>query len=244
MNPYPPSGKLGRMAKDPRKPHNTILHLVSSLRHAVPPIHRQARPFVIAGVVIGVLGFRFKAARWLGFGFAAASAFFFRTPHRVAPSDPKAILAPADGEVCVVDWAVPPAELGMGNDPLPRVGIFLSVLNVHVQRAPITGTVTTVRHTPGRFLPADDKQAGDANERTGVRLTTDSGVAVGVVQIAGMIARRIVCDVEEGQRVERGETYGLIRFGSRVDTYLPGVAPRVEVGQTMIGGESVIGVLS
>ena len=232
------------MAKDPRKPQNTVLHLVSSVRHAVPPIHRQARPFVLAGLAIGLLGVRFKALRWLGFGFAAASAFFFRQPRRVAPSDQKAIVAPADGEVCVVDWAVPPAELGMGDDPLPRVGIFLSVLNVHVQRAPITGTVTNLCHKPGKFLPADDKQAGEANERTSIRLVADSGVSVGVVQIAGMIARRIVCDVDETDRVERGETYGLIRFGSRVDTYLPGVAPRVEVGQTMIGGESVIGVLS
>ena len=232
------------MAKDPRKPQNSVLHLVSSVRHAVPPVHREARPFVIAGVAAGVLGWRFKPLRWLGFGFAAASAFFFRNPRRVAPSDPKAILAPADGEVCVVDWAVPPAELGIGTDPLPRVGIFLSVLNVHVQRAPVTGTVTKVAHTPGRFLPADDKRAGDANERTGIRLVTDSGASVGVVQIAGMVARRIVCEAEESDRLERGQTYGLIRFGSRVDTYLPGVAPRVEVGQTMIGGESVIGVLS
>ena len=194
--------------------------------------------------MIGLVGGRFRPLRWLGFGFAAASAFFFRNPRRVEPSDPKAILAPADGEVCVVDWAAPPAELGMGDDPLPRVGIFLSVLNVHVQRAPITGTVTKVCHTPGRFLPADDKQAGEANERTAMRLVTDSGVMVGVVQIAGMVARRIVCEVAESDRVERGQTYGLIRFGSRVDTYLPGVAPRVEVGQTMVGGETVIGVLS
>ena len=232
------------MARDPRKPQNTILHLASSVRHAVPPIHRQALPFVGAGLAIGFLGAKFKPLRWLGFGFAVASVFFFRNPRRVAPSDPKAILAPADGEVCVVDWAVPPAELGMGEDPLPRVGIFLSVLNVHVQRAPITGTVTRVAHTPGRFLPADDKRAGEANERTGVRLMTDSGVTIGVVQIAGMVARRIVCEVGEADRVERGQTYGLIRFGSRVDTYLPGVAPRVEVGQTMVGGETVIGVLS
>jgi len=217
---------------------------MSSVRHAVPPIHRQALPFIIAGLAAGLLGARFKPLRWLGFGFAAACAFFFRNPRRVAPSDPKTILAPADGEVCVVDWAVPPAELGMGDDPLPRVGIFLSILNVHVQRAPVAGTVTRVSHTPGRFLPADDKRAGDSNERTGIRVTTDSGIGVGVVQIAGMIARRIVCEVEEADRLERGQTYGLIRFGSRVDTYLPGVAPRVEVGQTMIGGETVIGVLS
>ena len=231
------------MARDPRKPENRLLHLVSSVRHAVPPIHRQARPFVIAGLAVGILGSRFRVLRWLGFGFAAVSAFFFRNPRRVAPSDSRAILAPADGEVCVVDWAVPPSELDMGDDPLPRVGIFLSVLNVHVQRAPIAGTVTKVSHTPGRFLPADDKRAGEANERTGIRLVTESGVSVGVLQIAGMVARRIVCEVEESDRLERGQTYGLIRFGSRVDTYLPGVAPRVEVGQTMIGGETVIGVL-
>lgn len=232
------------MAKDPRKPQSTFLHLVSSVRHAVPPVHREAGPFIAAGVAVGLLGARFRLLRVLGFGFAAACAFFFRLPHRVAPRDPKTVLAPADGEVCVVDWAVPPADLGLGDAPRPRVGIFLTVLNVHVQRAPVTGTVTRVSHVPGKFLPADDRSASDANERTGIRLTTDSGETMGVVQIAGLVARRIVCDVHEADRLERGQTYGLIRFGSRVDTYLPaGVAPRVDVGQTMVGGETIIGVL-
>jgi len=199
----------------------------------------------MAGVALGLLGARFRFLRTLGFGFAAASAFFFRHPARVAPKDPKAILAPADGEVCVVDIAVPPADLGLGDQPLPRVGIFLSVVDVHVQRAPVAGTVTRVSHIPGKFLPADDRLAGDVNERNGIRLMTDSGVGIGVVQIAGLVARRIVCDVKQMDRLERGETYGLIRFGSRVDTYLPnGVAPRVELGQRMVGGETVIGVLS
>ena len=233
------------MAKDPRKPQQTLHHLIASVRGAIPSIHPAARPFILAGVAVGLLGIRWRWLRTLGFGFAAASAFFFRHPKRVAPNDPKAILAPADGEVCVVDWALPPAELGLGEDPLPRVGIFLSVLDVHVQRSPVTGTVTATSHTPGEFLPADDLRAGDANERNAIRVTMDSGTSIGVVQIAGLIARRIICDVKESDRVQRGQTYGLIRFGSRVDTYLPaGTAPRVGVGQRMIGGETIIGVLS
>jgi len=198
----------------------------------------------VAGVGLGVLGWKWSWLRTLGFGFAAASLFFFRHPGRIGPDDPRAILAPADGEVCVVDETIPPADLGMGSDPLPRVGIFLSVLDVHVQRTPVAGIVTRVTHTSGRFLPADDPEAGDANERTCVRLTTESGAHVGVVQIAGMIARRIVCSVEESQRLERGETYGLIRFGSRVDTYLPaGTTPLPVVGQRAIGGQTAIGTL-
>jgi len=233
------------MARDPRKPRETLSYLTASVRGAVPPIHPAGRPFIAAGVAIGVAGIRHRWLRGLGFGFALASAFFFRHPSRVAPVDPAAVLAPADGQVCVVDTAVPPEDLGLGSDPLPRVGIFLSVLNVHVQRAPISGRVTRVAHTKGRFLPADDPQADQANERTSIRLTTDDGTQIGVVQIAGMIARRIICSVGESDHLTRGETYGVIRFGSRVDTYLPaGTKPRIGVGQTTIGGETVLGVLA
>lgn len=232
------------MARDPRKPQSTLAYLTQSVRAAVPDIHPAGRPFIAAGVAVGVLGIRHKWMRVLGFGFAAASAFFFRHPRRVAPSDPAAILAPADGQVCVVDQCVPPAGLGLGTDPLPRVGIFLSVLNVHVQRTPVAGKVTRVTHTAGRYLPADDPQADQANERTGIRLTAGNGTEVAVVQIAGMVARRIVCDAKESDWFDRGQTYGLIRFGSRVDTYLPaGTDVRVELGQTTIGGETVIGAL-
>jgi phosphatidylserine decarboxylase len=132
----------------------------------------------------------------------------------------------------------------MGDAPRPRVGIFLSVLNVHVQRAPISGTVRRVVHTSGQFLPADHPKADDANEQVALCIATPSGQKVGVIQIAGLIARRILCEVDEADHLQRGQTYGLIRFGSRVDTYLPqGTKAQVKIGQTMVGGETVIGHL-
>jgi phosphatidylserine decarboxylase len=175
---------------------------------------------------------------------AAACATFFRHPPRVAPTQPGTVVAPADGVVCVIDTAAPPAELGMGDAPLPRISIFLSIFDVHVQRAPISGEVIAVEHRPGRFGSADLAAASTDNERTSMRIRTPDGADVIAVQIAGLVARRIVNDTRVGDKLSIGDTYGLIRFGSRLDTYLPpGVEPIVRLGQRAIGGETVLAEL-
>ena len=146
---------------------------------------------------------------------------FFRHPPRVPPTRPGAVVAPADGLICVIDSAAPPAELGMGDVPLPRISIFLCLLDAHVQRAPVSGEVIAVQHRPGRFASADLPEASTENERNSVRIRTADGAEVVAVQIAGLLARRIVCDAHVGDKLSIGDTYGLIRFGSRLDTYLP-----------------------
>lgn len=160
------------------------------------------------------------------------------------PTRPGAVVAPADGVICVVDSAAPPAELSMGDAPLPRVSIFLSILDAHVQRAPVSGEVVAVQHRPGRFGSADLPSASAENERTSLRIRTDRGAEIVAVQVAGLVARRIVCDAHVGDKLSIGDTYGLIRFGSRLDTYLPpGCEPIVKVGQRAIGGETVLAEL-
>ncbi len=219
-------------------------HLLGLVKDAVPPIHPAGRPFIAAPLVVALAGWRYGWVRRLALATAGAVALFFREPRRVAPTEPGAVVAPADGEVSLVDEAVPPAELGLGDHPLPRVSIFLSVLDVHVQRAPVAGRVAAIAYTPGEFLPADVADASQRNERNCLRIDTPDGTSVGVIQIAGLVARRIVCQVDEGDEVELGQTYGLIRFGSRVDTYLPaGTSLRPVVGQRMIGGETILATI-
>jgi phosphatidylserine decarboxylase len=167
--------------------------------------------------------------------------FFFRDPTRVPPSRPGTILAPADGRVVSVAPGVPPAELGLGPSIRCRVSIFLSVLNVHVNRVPAAGTVTRIAYRHGAFLNASLDKASDANERNAIALRLPDGRELAVVQIAGLIARRILCSLREGDAVHAGDRLGIIRFGSRTDLYLPeGVQPLVREGQTMIGGETVV----
>ena len=233
------------MAQDPRRVDVSLLtHLADLTRSAIPRVHPAGWPFVAGGLSLTALGLKWRTPRLLGLGFAAASAAFFRNPQRTPPIRDGVVVAPADGVVALVDEAAPPAELGLGEDPWPRVSVFLSLLNAHVQRAPAAGTVVRVEHVAGRFLPADLKDASRVNERMSVLIDTDAGSPLVVVQIAGLIARRIVCDAVPGQRLGLGETYGLIRFGSRVDTYLPrGTAVDVAVGQHTLAGETLIGVL-
>ncbi len=214
-------------------------------------MHPAGLPFVSAGLAaasIGALaGPNFRWLRRAGLLSAGACAAFFRHPPRVPPTRPGAVVAPADGLICVVDSAAPPAELGMEGAPLPRVSIFLSLLDAHVQRAPVSGEVIAVHHRPGRFGSADLASASTENERTSLRIRTDTGTEVAeviAVQIAGLLARRIVCDARVGDKLSIGDTYGLIRFGSRLDTYLPpGCEPLVEVGQRAVAGETVLAEL-
>jgi len=235
-----------------RPPPADPQHILELVRSAVPPVHPAGRPFISAGLAIASAGILGQAVtgrnyRWLrraGLLAAGACAGFFRHPRRVPPTRSGAIVAPADGMICVIDSAAPPAELNMGDVPLPRVSIFLSLLDAHVQRAPVSGEVVAMQHRPGRFASADLPEASTDNERTSLRIRTAHGAEgpdVVVVQIAGLLARRIVCDAKVGDKLSIGDTYGLIRFGSRLDTYLPsGAEPVVIVGQRAVAGETVL----
>jgi phosphatidylserine decarboxylase len=219
---------------------STLRHLASLTRETLPPMHSAGRPFVAAGAVTALLLGRLSpAAGTLGAIATACCAAFFRDPHRVPPGDSGLAVAPADGTVSSVMLAAAPAELGLPNQPRPRVSVFLSVFDVHVQRIPTDGEVRRVAYRPGKFLTADLDKASDDNERACVLLRSASGHDLVVVQIAGLVARRIVCSLRPGDRVRAGETYGLIRFGSRVDLYLPpGSSVLVHAGQRTVGGET------
>lgn len=220
--------------------------LIQDLRHAFPPPHRAGHPFVLGGLVAIVLGLVVGSwLSWLGLAFTLFCLFFFRDPTRTPPGRPGAVVAPADGRIVMVGQAVPPQELGLGDEPRWRVCIFLSVLNVHANRVPVDGTVTRIAYRHGAFLSASLDKASEENERNAMAIRLPDGRDMAVVQIAGLIARRILCFVHEGQPVRAGDQYGFIRFGSRTDLYLPpGVIPLVVVGQTMVGGETVIAELT
>lgn len=222
-----------------------VTHLLELARDAVPPMHPAGRPFVTGAAAASLLlrrvSRRAGLAGWLA---TAGIAWFFREPRRVGPGRAGVALAPADGTVSDVSPAVAPPELGLGGEPRPRVSVFLSVFDAHVQRAPADGEVREVVYRPGQFLCADLDKASEANERNSLLLRTAEGHELVVAQIAGLIARRIVCSVRPGDLVAAGETYGLIRFGSRVDLYLPpGSRVLVREGQRSVGGETVLGEL-
>jgi phosphatidylserine decarboxylase len=207
-------------------------------------MHPAGLPFVGAGLAVAALGRRHRWVRAAGLAAASACAGFFRHPPRVAPTRPGVVVAPADGQVCLIEMAPPPPELGLSDEPRMRVSIFLSVLDAHVQRAPIGGEVVATVHRPGLFGTADLPAASADNERNSVVIRTPGGAEVVAVQIAGLLARRIVCEAKTGDKLEIGQTYGLIRFGSRLDTYLPaGCQVLVSVGQRAVAGETVIAEL-
>ena len=172
------------------------------------------------------------------------SIYFFRDPPRGVPQEEGLLIAPADGLVQMVTEAVAPSELGLGDQPLTRVSIFLSVFDVHINRAPCAGTVEVMAYRPGKFLNAAADKASEENERMAIALRRADGRLIGCVQIAGWVARRIVCRIKAGQTIAAGERFGHIRFGSRTDLYLPpGARLLVAAGQRMIGGETVIAEL-
>ncbi|MFC6091887.1 phosphatidylserine decarboxylase [Saccharothrix lopnurensis] len=222
-----------------------VSHLLQLAKGIVPPMNPAGRPFVAgAAVVTLLLRRRSKRLGVVGAVLTAWVAWFFREPARTTPTRPGLAVAAADGTVSHVVEAAPPAELGLGDVPMTRISVFLSVFDVHVQRVPVTGLVRRVAYRAGKFLSADLDKASDDNERNAVWLTTPEGHDVVVVQIAGLVARRIVCQVAEGDKVAAGQTYGLIRFGSRVDLYVPaGSRVLVEAGQRTIGGETVLAEL-
>ena len=170
---------------------------------------------------------------------------FFRNPDRAVPQRDGLIVSPADGMVSMIERVPTPPELGMQEPEAVRISVFMDVFNCHVNRAPIGGTISTIAYTPGKFLNASLDKASEHNERNGLVITMADGRELGVVQIAGLVARRILCEATQGQTIATGERFGLIRFGSRLDVYLPeGVAPMVCVGQTMIAGETILADLA
>jgi len=217
------------------------------LKTVLVPINREGYRFVAIFAVITALLFLFTPDffGWVGVILTLWCVYFFRDPDRHVPTKEGLIVSPADGVVQLIERAVPPEELGMGSDPLLRISVFLNVFNVHVNRVPLGGTVVKQVYRPGKFLNAALDKASEENERHAVHLRTDDGKDIVFVQIAGLVARRILCHLVDGQEVRTGERFGLIRFGSRTDIYLPeGVEPMVGVGQNMIGGETVIADLN
>ncbi len=218
------------------------MSLLQSMRLVLAPPHRAGQPFIAAAAAIAVVGlFTGYGVFWIGLLATLFCLYFFRDPERVVPPRPGLVIAAADGKVVSVQMATPPAELGLGLAPRWRVATFLSVLNVHVNRVPADGTITRIAYHAGRFLNASLDKASDENERNALAIVLPDGRDLAVVQIAGLIARRILCDVRQADVVRAGDRFGIIRFGSRTDIYLPvGVTPLVAVGQTMIGGETVV----
>jgi phosphatidylserine decarboxylase len=210
------------------------------------PIHKAGVPFVAGGLVATfLLGWIWGPLAAVGALVTLWMAYFFRDPDRTVPTRDGLVISPADGMVQLIVDAVPPPELEMGDRPRPRISVFLNVFDVHVNRVPMGGVVARARYKAGRFHNAALDKASDENERMSIRVTMPDGRDIGFVQIAGLVARRILCDLREGQTVRTGERYGLIRFGSRCDIYLPeGVSPLVCVGQRAIGGETVLADLN
>ena len=207
-------------------------------------MHPEGLPFVGVSLAVALAGRRNRWLRRAGLASAAANAAFFRHPPRTPPTRPGLAVAPADGLICLVDEEIPPSELGLAPTPLPRISIFLSLLDAHVQRAPIGGEVIAVAHRPGLFVSAELPAASADNERNSIVIRSAAGAEVVAVQIAGLLARRIVCDVKPGDKIGIGDTYGLIRYGSRLDTYLPaGSTILVEAGQRALAGETVLAEL-
>ena len=217
------------------------MSVVNSIRSQLAPIHPEGYPFIGAFALASLILFwLWTPLGWLGTVLTLWCAYFFRDPPRVTPVSERLVVSPADGRVSLVANAVPPPELALGDRPLPRVSIFMSVFDCHVNRSPVSGRIERIVYTPGKFLNADLDKASEDNERNALVIAGAAG-RFGVVQIAGLIARRIVCWVKEGQQIGAGERIGMIRFGSRVDVYLPaGTAPLVSVGQTSLAGETII----
>ena len=211
-------------------------------RWALPPIHPDGWRFIaIFAAVSAILFWIAQPLGWLGVIATIWCVTFFRNPWRVTPQREGLIVAPADGVVVTVDEVPPPPELGMGEAPMRRIGIFLSIFDVHVNRVPAPGRVAKTAYRKGKFVNAAFDKASEDNERMAIRLALPDGSEIAVVQIAGLVARRIVCDLHEGQTVIAGQHLGLIRFGSRTDLYLPPAWSHFAiVGQRMVGGETVV----
>ena len=219
--------------------HDTLLGVIV-------PIHREGRPFIAIFLVTTLLlWWLWTPLVVLGLVLTCWCIYFFRDPERVTPTRKGLVISPADGVVQMIEEAVPPSELDMVETPLTRVSVFMNVFNVHVNRIPTDGKITRLTYRPGKFVNASLDKASIDNERQAVRMETEDGQEIAFVQIAGLVARRILCSLANDQSVRAGERFGMIRFGSRVDVFLPeGVTPMVCVGQTTIAGETVLADLT
>lgn len=217
------------------------MSLADTIRNTLVPIHPAGYPFIAAFAVASlVLGFLWGPLFWIGLILTGWCVYFFRDPERVTPVDDDLVISPADGKVSAVGPAIPPAELNIGSKEMLRVSVFMNVFSCHVNRAPARGRIARIAYKPGKFLNAELDKASAENERNGLVIDSPNG-AVAAVQVAGLVARRILCFAAEETEISAGERFGLIRFGSRVDVYLPdGAVARVAVGQTSVAGETVI----
>jgi phosphatidylserine decarboxylase len=221
------------------------MSILNSIRSQLAPVHPEGYPF-IGGFALAslILFWLWTPLGWLGTLATIWCAYFFRDPVRVTPQRAGLVIAPADGRVSRVVNAVAPPELGLSERPLLRISIFMSVFDCHVNRSPVSGRIERIAYRPGAFISADLDKASESNERNGF-LIAAGPLRIGMVQIAGLIARRIVTFVQEGQTVAAGDRVGIIRFGSRVDVYLPeGVKALVAEGQTAVAGETVLADLA
>src|SRR5581483_4870637 len=217
------------------------MSIANSVRAQIPPIHSEGYPF-IGGFALAslILFWIWSPFGWIGTVLTIWCALFFRDPARVTPVRDGIVVAPADGRVSMITRSLPPAELGLGDRPLLRVSIFMSVFNCHVNRSPVAGRIERIAYRPGKFITAELDKASEDNERNSLVISTANG-RIGETQIAGLVARRIVSFVREGQMIGAGERFGLIRFGSRLDVYLPdGTSALIAEGQTAVAGETVL----
>jgi phosphatidylserine decarboxylase len=218
------------------------MSVLASIRSQLAPVHREGLPFIgIFALVSLVLFWLWSPLGWIGTVATVWCVYFFRDPERVTPIREGIVVSPADGRISRITNSVPPPELQLGERAVPRVSIFMSVFDCHVNRSPITGRIERIVYHHGAFLSADLDKASENNERNSLVISVNNNTRIGVVQIAGLVARRIVCFVREGTSVGAGERIGMIRFGSRLDVYLPeGVRPLVAEGQTAIAGETIV----
>lgn len=217
------------------------MSLQDTIANTLVPVHKDGYKFILAFLAASlVLGWIWDPLFWIGLLLTAWCAYFFRDPERVTPLDDDLVISPADGRVSSIVQIRPPEELGLGDGEMLRISVFMNVFNCHVNRAPMSGSVREVAYRSGSFLNAELDKASEENERNGLVIETPAGT-IGVVQIAGLVARRIVCWTQTGDHLDAGERFGLIRFGSRLDVFLPeGATPRVSVGQTAVAGETVL----
>jgi phosphatidylserine decarboxylase len=221
--------------------------IIDSIKSGLAPVHREGWRFVAIFAAIALFFFwmGWSPLGWIGVILTAWCAYFFRDPERVTPIGKSLIVSPADGVVSHIVTVIPPPELDMPREPHTRISVFMNVFDVHINRSPLDARIARLAYIPGAFLNAELDKASEDNERQALTLETDHGPVIGVVQIAGLIARRIVKFVEQGDRLSAGQRFGLIRFGSRVDVYLPkDVMPHVSVGQRALAGETVLADLA
>ena len=218
------------------------MSLFNTVRNTIVPVHKEGYPFIAAFLVASlILGWIFKPLFWIGLILTLWCAYFFRDPERMTPQDDDLVISPADGKVSSVQMVVPPAELNLGSEPMLRISVFMNVFNCHVNRSPVRGRIVSVNYRSGSFVNAELDKASEDNERRILVIETPANGEIGVVQIAGLVARRIVTFSALGETIGVGQRFGLIRFGSRVDIYLPpGKSALVSVGQRAVAGETVL----